>query len=109
MKHRAAITILILLLMILAGASWAEARDHVYVSIGLGGVVVGAAGAGFFFFFSARGEVAQDPLARQVGLLTLAQRRVSWSLPDLEIKTTDSVAAGPQGIEGYACLFKLRW
>jgi hypothetical protein len=108
MKQRAAITILIFLL-VLTGGSWAEARDHVYISIGLGGVVVGAAGAGFFFFFSARGDVAQAPLASRAGLLNLAQSKVSWSLPDLEIKTTDSAAAGPQGIEGYACLFKLRW
>ena len=109
MKKRIAISVLICL-FILCSFSLAQA-DQVYVSfsVALGGVAVGAVGVGFFFLFSAHGEIAQGPPPLQSGLLNLAQSRVSWSVPDLEIKTTESPAAGPQGIEGYACLFKLRW
>lgn len=109
MERRISISILVSLL-ILCSFSLAEA-DHVYVSfsVALGGVAVGAVGVGFFFLFSAHGEIAQAPPPLQAGLLNLAQNKVSWSVPDLEIKTTESPAAGPQGIEGYACLFKLRW
>ncbi len=109
MKKRIAILSLICLL-ILCSFSLAQA-DHVYVSfsVALGGVAVGAVGVGFFFLFSAKGERAQAPPPLQAGLLNLTQNKVSWSVPDVEIKTTESAAAGPQGIEGYACLFRLRW
>jgi hypothetical protein len=97
-------------LLVLGSGRLAEA-DRVYVSFGvaLGGVAVGAVGAGFYFLFSAHGEIAQVPPTLQAGLLNLAQNKVSWSVPDLEIKTAESSVAGPQGIEGYACLFRLRW
>jgi len=109
MKKRIAILALICL-FILFSISLAQA-DHVYVSfsVALGGVAVGAVGVGFFFLFSAHEEIAQAPLPLQAGLLNLAQSKVSWSVPDLKIKTTESPVAGPQGIEGYACLFRLRW
>jgi hypothetical protein len=109
MKRRIAISVMICL-FVLGSGSLAEA-DHVYVSFGvaLGGVAVGALGVGFYFLFPAHGEIAQVPPTLQAGLLNLAQNKVSWSVPDLEIRTTESLATGPQGIEGYACLFRLRW
>jgi hypothetical protein len=109
MKKRMAILVLICLVLL---GSWKLAEaDHVYVSFGvaLGGVAVGAAGVGFFFLFSGSHEMGEAPPPLRAGLLNLAQKEISWQIPELEIKTTESYAAGPQGIEGYACLFKWRW
>lgn len=108
MKKQAAVFIMVCL-VILSGWEVAEAADHFYVnfSIVLGGVAAGA--AGIYFFLGAQGEISQAPLPLAMGLLNLEQSQVRWNVPELVIRTADSSLVGPQGIEGYACLLRVRF
>jgi len=107
-KRRMA-ALMLIVLVILGGWEATEARDHFYISfsITLGGVVAGA--AGIYFFFAYHQEIAESPAPVGNALLSMSDNRLRWDVPELVIRTSDSVLAGPQGIEGYACLLKLRF
>jgi hypothetical protein len=110
MKGKGRMAALMLIgLLVLGGWEAAEARDHFYLSFGitLGGVTAGA--AGIYFFFAGEKEIAEAPIPVRNALLNMGDNRLSWHVPELVIRTSDSFGAGPQGMEGYACLLKLRF
>jgi len=96
-------------LLILGASGLAEARGHLYISFGLtlGGAAVGAMGV--YFFVSGQQEIGQAPPPVPSGLLNIGLNQVKWEVPEVVIRTTDSALAGPQGIEGYACLLRFRF
>jgi len=108
MKRRMAALMLIGLVIL---GSWeaAEARDHFYISfsITLGGVAMGA--AGIYFFLAYHQEVADSPPPVGNALLNMSDNRIRWDFPEVVIRPSDSPLAGAQGVEGYACFFKLRF
>lgn len=111
MKMRMTILVILLLssLLLFSGSGIAEAEDHFYISFSvvLGGLAAGA--GGLYFLFGYEGEVAKAPLLSGNALLNRDGKGFSWDMPELVIKTSDSVVAGPQGIQGYACLFRVRF
>jgi len=108
MRRRMAIWALICLL-ILGGCEAAEARDDFYIrfSIVLGGVAAG--GAGLFLFFTYGTDIAAYNIPVGNALVTLQDQGLKWDVPELVIRTPNSLLTGPQGIEGYACLFRVRF
>jgi len=108
MKRRTIVWMLICLLMLFPWET-AEARDHFYIhfSIALGGAA--ACGAGFFLFFAYGTEFAFEKIPVGNALVTFGDRGLKYDVPELVIRTSDSLLAGPQGIEGYTCLFRVRF
>jgi hypothetical protein len=110
MKGKGRIAALALIgILILGTGGPAEARDRFYINISivLGGTAVGA--TGLFFFFAYENEIAGRPAPVGSALLNMGNNGLSWDVPELVIRPSESVLAGPDGIEGYACLFKLRF
>jgi|GEM_PF-3562083 hypothetical protein len=110
MKGRSrAAAILLLFILALGGLEKTEAREHFHVRITvvLGGLTIGM--AGLFFLVSYQGEADAVFGSASSALLNWGDGRFSWEMPELVLRSSPFPQGGAGGIEGYTCLFRLRF